>query len=95
MKKIIKFYRDVLKGLHIIGILIFSTISLGMGYIMYDGYGIIAGILTTIGIFTVFVWKIHIDDADVKRRKKFLEDKYGDDPDWAKYKELSKKFPNL
>ena len=94
MKKIIKFYVTGVKYLQVIGLLMVLAISIGIGYVMGDGHGFIWGVLTAFGMFTVFIWKVNIDMSETKRLKEFLEKKYGDDPEWGKYKELKKKFNN-
>ena len=93
MKKVYDyFYTNGIKGLHWTGVSFIIVLSIGIGYIITNEYGIIWGILTTIGIFSFFIWKIHVNDAETKRRREFVEHKYGNDPDWTKYKELKKKF---
>jgi len=74
--------------------LIASILILGicgsMGVVVTLTHNIYWGILTTIILLLVFVFKMHENE----NRVKFIEKKYGDDPDWKKYKELKRKFNN-
>ena len=93
MKKLYDyFYTNGIKTLHWIGASMITVISIGVGCFTANEHGVIWGIFAAMITFLVFVWKIHVDDAETKRKRAFVEHKYGNDPEWDKYKELKKKF---
>ena len=94
MKKIIDFYKVGWNNMNPVGRWVLLILFALVSYVFYMDDGIVWTVSIFFILETVIIAKVHGDIKMEKRHQKYINEKYGDDPEWKKYNELKKKFNN-
>ena len=91
MKKVKNILIDIHNRVSLIGISVVSTLIFGLLLFVGD-YGLLTTIFYSLIVFFLLVGLKYSESIIEEKHRKKIEEKYDDDPDWSKYKELKKKF---
>ena len=89
MKKI---WKEIKNRVPFVGISIASILIFCLIYFVDDSHDLGFSLWASSTVFVLLGAVKYFESVGDEKNKKWLDERYADDPDWAKYKELKKKF---